>query len=121
MKVVGIDKVPKVERIGNFFTGGLVTAQELATKEMGSHFTMSQVNFGKGARTKWHAHSTYQLLIVTAGKGIVATEDEELVVGVGDVVFFPEDEKHWHGAAKDSDFSHISIVPLPSKMTQLEE
>ena len=52
---------------------------------------------------------------------MVATEDEEIVVGVGDVVFFPEDEKHWHGATKDSEFSHLSIVPLPSKMTQLEK
>jgi quercetin dioxygenase-like cupin family protein len=120
MKVVAISKVSKVERTGNFFTGGLVTAQELA-QEMGNHFTMSQINFGKGSRTKWHTHSTYQLLVVTAGKGMVATEDEEIVVGVGDVVFFPEDEKHWHGATKDSEFSHLSIVPLPSKMTQLEK
>ncbi len=30
-------------------------------------------------------------------------------VRTGDVVFFPADEKHWHGASPDTAMSHIAI------------
>jgi len=35
-------------------------------------------------------------------------------MGPGDTVCVPAEVKHWHGAAKDSWFSHIAImVPKP--------
>ncbi len=55
-----------------------------------------------------------------AGKGIVATEKEERVVTVGEVVLFPAGEKHWHGATKHSEFSHIVVTKTDSKTTQQE-
>jgi quercetin dioxygenase-like cupin family protein len=79
------------------------------------------VNFGKGMRNKFHTHDSDQILIVTAGKGIVATEKEERVVTVGEIVLFPAGEKHWHGATKDSGFSHIVVTKTESKTTQREE
>ena len=121
MKIVNMAKVSKIERTGDFFMGGRVSAQELVTKETGNYCRVAQIHFAKGARNKFHTHSTYQLLIVTAGKGIVATENEQVVVGVGDIILFPAGENHWHGAAKDSEFSHIMIVPLGSEMTQTEK
>jgi quercetin dioxygenase-like cupin family protein len=81
---------------------------------------MGIVNFGKGVRNKFHTHSGDQILIITAGKGIVATETEEKAVTVGDVVLFPAGEKHWHGATQDSELSHITVQIKGSKMTQLE-
>ena len=56
------------------------------------------------------------ILYVTRGKGIVATEKEEIEVTAGTLVLFPAGENHWHGAAKDSEFSHISIT-TPGKTT----
>jgi len=70
---------------------------------------------------KFHAHDHEQILIVTAGRGIVATEQEERVVKTGDVVLIPAGEKHWHGATEDSEFSHIYITNRESKLTQLED
>jgi quercetin dioxygenase-like cupin family protein len=35
------------------------------------------VSFAPGARNKLHTHSTEQILIVTEGKGIIATKDQE--------------------------------------------
>jgi len=32
---------------------------------------------------------------------------EEKLISAGDVVFIPSNEIHWHGAAADSEFSHI--------------
>jgi quercetin dioxygenase-like cupin family protein len=51
----------------------------------------------------------------------VATEKEEKVVTVGDIVLIPAGEKHWHGSAGDSDFSHIFVIKSGSKVTQLED
>jgi quercetin dioxygenase-like cupin family protein len=72
-------------------------------------------------RNKFHTHDGDQVLIIIAGKGIVATEREERVVTVGEVVLFPAGEKHWHGATKDSEFSNIGVTKAGSKTTQLEK
>lgn len=60
------------------------------------------------------------MLIVTEGMGIVATEGEEVVVVPGDVVFIAAGEKHWHGATKDSTFSHLYVMSPDQKTSQLE-
>jgi len=78
-------------------------------------------NFGKGVRNKFHAHDSEQILIVTGGRGIVATEREERVVTEGEVIHIPAGEKHWHGATNDSGFSHIYVTRVGSQVTQLED
>jgi quercetin dioxygenase-like cupin family protein len=92
---------------GPLFTGPEVTLQTLLPES--KEYDVNVVNLGKGVRNRFHTHDCEQVLIVTAGKGIVATESDERAVTVGDVVFFPAGEKHWHGAAEDSSFSHIYI------------
>lgn len=110
--------VPQNPRTSPLFTGSDVTAQPLISE--GSDFSMGIVNFGKGVRNKLHMHASDQILIVTAGKGIVATEHEQREVTVGDVILFPKAEKHWHGATEDSEFSHIYIKKTSGKTTQIE-
>ena len=56
-----------------------------------------------------HIHSSDQVLFVTAGKGIIATEADHEVIGLEDVVHIPAQEKHWHGATPDFSFSHIAL------------
>ncbi len=119
MKVVRIDGVTKEPFPNPIFTGSDVTKQVLLPES--KEFTANVVNFGKGVRNKFHRHDGEQILIVTHGKGIVATEGEERIVTVGDIILIPAGEKHWHGAAKDSDFSHIFITRGGHKTTQLEE
>ncbi len=51
----------------------------------------------------------------------MATEKEEKVVTVGDIVLIPAGERHWHGFDGDSEFSHIVVVKSGSKVTQLED
>jgi quercetin dioxygenase-like cupin family protein len=118
MTVAKISEAPKEPYVTPLFTGPDVTRQSLIPdcKDL----RVGIVNFGKGVRNKFHTHDRDQVLIVTAGKGIVATEKEEKVVTVGEIVLFPAGEKHWHGASKDSEFSHIVITRMESKTTQLE-
>jgi len=119
MKVVSIHKAAAEPFVHSVFTGPDVTRQDLAPDS--SEFAVNMVNFGKGVRNKFHAHDSDQILIVTAGKGIVATESEERAVSEGEVIFIPAGETHWHGAAKDAEFSQIYIQRKNSVLTQIED
>lgn len=120
MHVVSMKDIDKKPLQSPIFTGEDVTVQPLVPE--GGDYRMSIVNFGKGVRNKFHMHESDQILIVTSGKGIVATEDEQRIVTVGDVILFPRGEKHWHGACEDSEFSHIFITKSGGKnYIQLEE
>lgn len=119
MIIVSIREVGKEPFSHPIFTGPDVTRQLLVPDS--KEFSVNVVNFGKGVRNKFHSHDSEQVLIITSGKGIVATEQEERVVTEGDIVLIPPGEKHWHGATRDSDFSHIYVSRLGSVLTQLEE
>ena len=68
------------------------------------------MTFEPGARSAWHTHPVGQILIVTAGKGLVQRwggPAEE--IRPGDVVRIPRGVKHWHGASSTTGMSHIAI------------
>jgi quercetin dioxygenase-like cupin family protein len=69
------------------------------------------VRFSAGARTFLHTHHVPQVLHCTEGRGVLATTREQHLVEPGDVVYVPAGEEHWHGAAADSLFVHLSIRP----------
>lgn len=72
--------------------------------------TGANVTFEPGARTAWHTHPYGQTLIVTAGKGRVQREGGPIEdISVGDVVWFPAGEKHWHGASPTTAMTHIAL------------
>jgi 4-carboxymuconolactone decarboxylase len=120
MKVSKVSQVAKEQRVSPLFTAP-VTMQAIVGTELSKRFRIAQVTFGKGVRNKFHSHTIEQILIVTEGKGIVATENEEVTVVPGDIIFIPAGEKHWHGATKDSTFSHLYVMSPDSETTQLED
>ena len=67
-----------------------------------ANYNCSVVNFSQGCTTGWHAHNCDQVLIVTSGSGMVATEHEKRHINVGDVVHIKAGERHWHGAKADT-------------------
>ena len=69
------------------------------------------VTFEPGARPAWHSHPLGQILIVTAGTGLVQRWGDPVEeIQQGDVVWIPPGQKHWHGAAPNSSMAHIAIV-----------
>ena len=118
MKIVKMSEAAKVVVPDAVFTAP-VTRQPLVSES--KEFFVRIINFGKGVRNKFHAHDSDEVLIISAGKGIMATEKEKRVVSVGDVVFFPAGEKHWHGATEDSELSHIVITKVGMKRTYVED
>ena len=118
MKIINVKDVGAKEvSMDPLFFGGKVTTQVILEEEnRAKKMQVMMVNFALGARNKLHTHSTEQILIVTEGKGIVATKDKEYVVTPGTVIFVPPGEEHWHGAAKGSSFAHISILGQPHEL-----
>ena len=119
MQVIKMIETAKESLESSLFTGTDVSRQILLPES--KEFNVNIVNFGKGVRNKFHAHNSEQVLIVTAGKGYIATDKEKKVITTGDVVLIPAGEKHWHGAMEDSEFSHIYVSKLESRLTQLEQ
>ena len=119
MEVRRISEVKKEPAVGPLFTSADVTLQPLAPSS--NDFNISVVSFGAGVCNKLHYHESDQILIVTEGRGVVATEDAQVEVGEGDVVFAPAGEKHWHGALPGRRFAHITVTRKGGQTTQVEE
>lgn len=109
MRVHRISPEAAIDGGTDFFVGGQVRVQPLVASSDGIDIVV--VRFSPGARTYLHAHHVPQVLHCMEGRGILATEHERNEVGPGDVVYVPANEMHWHGAAPDSDFTHLSIRP----------
>lgn len=120
MKVTNLASVKKEPSTSPMFTGP-VSMQPVVGTESSKIFMIRQVNFDRGVRNKFHTHTVEQILIVTEGKGIVATDKEEVTVMPGDIVFIPAGEKHWHGAAPDHTFAHLYVMSPDSKTEQMEK
>ncbi len=74
----------------------------------------ANVTFEPGCRNNWHIHHAKsgggQILLCTAGSGWYCEWGKEArSLNPGDVVVIPAGVKHWHGAKKDSWFSHIAV------------
>ena len=94
---------------GEFFVGQTYLHM-LNIKEDTWNAPIGNVTFEPGARTNWHKHSGGQILLVTNGEGRYQERGKELrVLHPGDIVKIPPHVEHWHGAAPDSWFTHISI------------
>ena len=92
-----------------YFTGQ-VRIDPLFSPPAPSCVAMALVTFEPGARTAWHTHPLGQTLIVTSGCGWVQHEGGPIEeIRQGDIVWFPPEEKHWHGASATTAMSHIAV------------
>jgi len=98
---------------------GTVHSKPLIDKETSPAVTVTLVRFTDGGRNKFHTHTADQILYITEGEGIIASEDHEHRVASGDIVHIGAGEVHWHGAAPGTNMSHLSILP-PSETRIVE-
>ena len=100
---------PSTKGSAEYFTG-TVRIDPLFQANDPARAVGASVTFEPGSRTVWHTHPLGQILIVTAGCGLVQRWDvpaEE--IRPGDVVWIPPGEKHWHGATSTTAMTHIAI------------
>lgn len=95
---------PKGEKnpYGQYFTGQSYLA------DVGGG--VMNVTFEPGCRNFWHVHhKQVQVLICVAGRGWYQEWGKPAVeMTPGTVIAIPAETKHWHGAAKDSWFQHLT-------------
>jgi quercetin dioxygenase-like cupin family protein len=100
---------PSAKGPEDWFTG-TVRVDSLFQAEAPARVAGAHVTFEPGARTVWHTHPLGQTLIVTSGLGRVQREGGPVEeIRPGDVVWFPPEEKHWHGASPTVAMTHIAI------------
>jgi len=103
--------------IGNSYLKPLAKSEE-------SKISIANVTFEPGCRNNWHIHHAKtgggQMLICVEGEGWYQEEGKPAQsLHPGDVVIIPANVKHWHGAKKDSWFSHLA-VEVPGEETSNE-
>ena len=100
---VDFDVWPRGEKnpYGAYFTGQSYLAP------MGP---VTNVTFEPRCRNNWHVHHRQvQVLICVAGRGWYQEWGKPAVeMTPGTVVAIPAEAKHWHGAARDSWFQHLT-------------
>jgi quercetin dioxygenase-like cupin family protein len=120
MNVTRRSEVParEVTVNSNLFTGPASSQAMVDGKQ--AQFSVAYIHFPDGVRNKFHTHSNDQVLIVTEGRGMVATEDRQELLEVGDVAHIPAGQVHRHGALPGSPMTHVSILPAGTKTDQVE-
>ncbi|TPW26746.1 cupin domain-containing protein [Martelella alba] len=109
MKIIRSGSGPSMKGPEDWFTGTVRVDPMFAAEEPG-RVSGAHVTFEPGARTAWHTHPAGQTIIITFGKGRVQREGGPVEeVSQGDIVWFPAEEKHWHGASAETAMSHIAI------------
>ena len=84
----------------------------------------ANVTFEPACRNNWHTHHAAkgggQILLCIAGEGWYQEWGKPArSLKAGDVVVIPANVKHWHGAKRNSWFSHIA-VEVPGENTSNE-
>lgn len=82
------------------------------------------VTFEPGCRNNWHIHHASkgggQCIICVSGEGWYQEWGKPAQsLKPGDIVEIPANVKHWHGAKKDSWFSHLAFA-IPGEDTSNE-
>ncbi|MGX9278676.1 (R)-mandelonitrile lyase [Pantoea ananatis] len=110
MKIIKNAAVPSAKGPEAYFTGQVRIDSPFSTAAP-ARVGGATVTFEPGARTAWHTHPLGQTLIVTAGQGWIQCEGEEKqTINQGDIVWIPEDVRHWHGATARHAMTHIAIA-----------
>ena len=100
---------PSSKGAAEYFTGA-VRIDPLFEAPEPARVRGASVTFEPGARTAWHTHPLGQTLIVTSGCGLAQRWGGPIEeIRSGDVVWFPPNEKHWHGATPTTAMTHIAI------------
>ncbi len=100
----------KGEKVASNHFTGTVWLHMLVHTDTIFNTNAGNVTFEPGARTHWHAHPGGQILLVTNGKGRYQELGKPVMeIRKGDIIKCEPGVVHWHGAAPDSELTHIAI------------
>ena len=112
MQITRSGSQPSAKGPPDYFTGP-VRVDPLFQAGDAARVSGGHVRFEPGARSAWHTHPLGQTLIVTSGLGWAQAEGGPIEeIRPGDVVWFPPELKHWHGATPTTAMTHIAITEV---------
>jgi quercetin dioxygenase-like cupin family protein len=109
MEIQPLGSKPSLRMPADWFTG-TVWQNPIIEAPSPARIRGAWVRFEPGARTAWHTHPLGQTLHVVSGLGRVALWGGPVrEIRAGDTVWIAPEEKHWHGAAPESEMVHIAL------------
>lgn len=117
----------------DYFTGN-VNLSEISTRLDSGQDKIYRVKFPGGSKTKIHHHTGPQILVPTAGTGILIVykkigrgvskfrikQESSSVLKVGKIAYVKAGVLHAHGASSEKTFSHVAINLPPEKEGESE-
>jgi len=96
-----------------YVSGGHAYLERIIKAQQAGGMRLALVRFEDGVITHWHTHPGEQVLYVVTGKCRFGNEaGERLIAGVGDAIYIPAGERHWHGAVAGTHMAHLSITTI---------
>ncbi|MDR2237923.1 MAG: cupin domain-containing protein [Chryseobacterium sp.] len=113
MEIPNTNIFPKGEKApADYFSGGTAWVHIVKPDADELNCQIAHVTFEPKCRNNWHSHGGGQILIVTSGTGFYQEKGKPAqVLHAGDTVNILPGTVHWHGAAPESEFTHIAINP----------
>ena len=108
MERIDLMTAPTTRRLTSDHGEGHVDVAEIIHNDSAQ---LNVVHFYRGARTKWHIHTEAdQYLCWLAGNGSLGTAEGTFTAEAGELFRIAAGEKHWHGARRNQDATHLSVV-----------
>ena len=81
------------------------------TRPDSSDIRALRLRFEAGARSNWHSHGTWQIIMAEEGRGRTQVRGEAIQeLGPGTPVYAGPNVVHWHGAAPDEHMVQLTFV-----------
>lgn len=98
-------------------SGGAVSAAQSnfvggdPTRPDSSDMRAVRLRFEAGARSNWHSHGNWQIIMAEEGQGRTQVQGEPLqILEPGNPVYAGPGVVHWHGAAPDQHMVQLTFV-----------
>ena len=109
MKITSANDRNTKQASSNLFTG-TVWQDSIIEAPDPSRVRALRVSFEPGARTAWHTHPLGQTLYIVHGTGLICVRNNKpQLMRMGDTIWIPPLEEHWHGATTTNSMTHIAI------------
>ena len=109
MHIIKAESRPSKKASDKWFTG-IVWQDSIVEAPEPARVRALRVSFEPGSRTAWHTHPLGQTLHITHGQGLIGLRDKKpQLMHIGDTIWIPPNEEHWHGATAENAMTHIAI------------
>ena len=109
MHIIKAGSRPSKKAPDKWFTG-IVWQDSIVEAPEPARVRALRVSFEPSSRTAWHTHPLGQTLHITHGQDLIGVRDKNpQLMHIGDTIWIPPNEEHWHGATAENAMTHIAI------------